>query len=183
MEALPYEMLFKILLETRNINMVLKMCSTNTIINQICNDDYFWKQRFKRDHPNLSKIQPSIGSNYRELYKWIYSTGIEPTLCAPPIISYETLMFIKPEPPYTLAEVVVVDIVGIGGTTHYNILSDISLYKDKDSGIWDVYIFPRNTSTEGRHRIINADPIMILNNRDELITYVNNLINDGYYQL
>jgi len=93
-------------------------------------------------------MQPSIGSNYQQLYKWIYSTGISHTLQAPPIITDNILMFIKPEPTYTLGEMVTVNIAGIGGVTDYYIFPDIALYKDKDSDTWSIYIIPRNASTE-----------------------------------
>jgi len=43
-------------------------CWTNQYTNSICNNEYFWRERFKRDFPNYSFPETFSAKSYFELY-------------------------------------------------------------------------------------------------------------------
>ena len=55
MENIAPEVLFKILLDS-NYRDLTSYCLGNTNIYNICQDEYFWKQKLDRDYPGFKTI-------------------------------------------------------------------------------------------------------------------------------
>ena len=168
MSTLPYEILFKILLEVPRHNTVLKICATNSVINQICNDDYFWQKRYEKYYPKLSGTQPQVGSTYKQLYLNVSAMGIAHNLRSPPQIENKiSLHFIRPEPPYVLANLTKLPMTEIGGN-HFTIIYPDIILKQTTPGIWSIHVYPRTISNIKRN-ILDNTPTGTLSNQDELI--------------
>ncbi len=66
-ELLPDEMLLKILLETDDLKTLFKWCQTSKRINQICKDEGFWHNKYRKDFGiELTLVE---GETWREQYK------------------------------------------------------------------------------------------------------------------
>lgn len=64
MDTLAYETLFNTMLNLPAID-ILNNCVINTTFRQICNDNYFWRQKYYVDYGEI--ITP-FGLSYRDLY-------------------------------------------------------------------------------------------------------------------
>lgn len=64
------EILFNILLRV-DLFYLLNICSAGKEINNICDDEYFWKKRLQLDYPNsYSKIYEELKYKSSEPYTW-----------------------------------------------------------------------------------------------------------------
>ncbi len=68
-EALPVENIMKILWEIKDMNALSRMCSTSKAIRSVCNDNYFWKIKYKKDFGTNRKTTMPPGIKWKELYK------------------------------------------------------------------------------------------------------------------
>lgn len=64
--SLPYELQFKILLES-DYPDIIKLCQGNKSLSYLCNDDYLWEQLTIRDYPELYDSKP-IDISFKQLY-------------------------------------------------------------------------------------------------------------------
>jgi len=180
MDLLPYEILFEILLDIKGVKTVINLCGTNSVINAICNDQYFWKKRLERVYPRIAF--GDVDADYKEIYKWAHNTGIGNLLRYPPKNSGKVLTFIKPDPSYALNRIFRADTINIGGVEIFRILPDIVI-RQNSRGKWRVDELPRNLSKEDRNLILRNNPTKILHNENELNSYISNLVTQGYFQL
>lgn len=74
-EALPSESIMNILWKIKDLNALFEMCSTSKAIREVCNDNYFWKVKYRKDF-DLSCLSGLSGKttipggvNWKELYK------------------------------------------------------------------------------------------------------------------
>ncbi len=66
-ELLPDEMLLKILLETDDLKTLFKWCQTSKRINNICQDEGFWRNKYQKDFGiELTLVE---GETWRKQYK------------------------------------------------------------------------------------------------------------------
>ena len=68
-EALPTEDIMKILWEMKDMKTLSRMCSTSKTIRAVCNDNYFWKIKYKNDFGLNGEITIPEGMKWEELYK------------------------------------------------------------------------------------------------------------------
>ena len=73
LELLPDEMLLKLLLETDDLKTLSKWCQTSKRINNICQDEGLWKEKYVR---NFGKFELEEGETWREKYKRKALSGI-----------------------------------------------------------------------------------------------------------
>jgi len=158
-----YETLFNILLKISDIDDLLNLCSTNTAIKSICDDDYFWKLRFEQDYPNLS-IRPSEGMTYKELYEKYYTTGFANRLIVPPVINQfmSVIYLIYPNPPYTIEDLFISKATQIGGDEYYILIPDIYIVNSKRLGYWLVFEYPREYNQDKRNNMLPNGQVKIL---------------------
>ena len=92
-------------------------------------------------------------------------------------------MMIKPEPPYTIVEVNELFLTEIGGQVRYYIEPDVIFYLLPNTNrLWRIVTYPRNASAEERAQIRHRRPFNIITN-DDAQTQINNLTEEGFYQL
>ena len=66
LELLPDEMLLKLLSETDDLKTLFKWCQTSKKINQICQDEGFWHNKYRKDYGETKLME---GETWREQYK------------------------------------------------------------------------------------------------------------------
>ncbi len=77
LDLLPDEMILKILLETDDLKTLSKWCQTSKRVNQICKDEGFWHNKYRKDYGFRSsgnwglsgEIKLIEGETWREKYK------------------------------------------------------------------------------------------------------------------
>lgn len=176
--SIPYELFFNILLKTKKINDALNLCATNTAIQAICNDDYFYLLRFKLDFPDLSTLKPPTDQTYKQLYQLISSTGIGKNLTIKVPEVMKDILFVYIYPPYTITEVALVGLTEVIGRHYYVLTPDSAIYKYGDR--WNFIQFPRDADNDKRIDIF-AKSTNWLNNIDEVQNIINYLLQNGYY--
>lgn len=73
MHALPNDILFSTLLAT-NLSTLSKLCSTESRMRTICNNDYFWQQRFERDFTmDPDYIPAKLAQTWQAKYRLLHS--------------------------------------------------------------------------------------------------------------
>ncbi len=68
-EALPVENIMKILWKIKDMKTLSRMCSTSKAIRAVCNDNYFWKIKYKNEFGLRWKTTIPEGMKWKELYK------------------------------------------------------------------------------------------------------------------
>ena len=68
LNLLPDEMLLKLLLETDDLKTLFKWCQTSKRVNQICRDEGFWHNKYRKDYGESALEK---GETWREEYKQI----------------------------------------------------------------------------------------------------------------
>ncbi len=84
LNLLPDEILLEILLKTDDLETLSALCRTSKRINLICQDEFFWKQKYQKDfgfssHGSRGLSGDTIlveGETWRELYKLKSLVGI-----------------------------------------------------------------------------------------------------------
>jgi hypothetical protein len=192
MENIPYELLFEILLKVRDIVDVLNMCATNSNINSICSDDYFWQRKFMLDYPKLKDVTPRGDSSYQNLYQYIYLSRIGQHLSIQPDFNSH-ISFIIPEPYYHILNnyygkfKIEPDIKIFKNTTleeFYSDPSNIGENFDKQlqrypEGQWHQKTYIRKTDRFQVEKVFTSKSM----STEEMIGAVNKLLRRGYYVL
>ena len=70
---LPDEILLKMLLETDDLKTLSKWCQTSKRVNQICQDEGFWRDKYRKDYGESALEK---GETWRERYKERIIVGI-----------------------------------------------------------------------------------------------------------
>ncbi len=71
-DVLPDEMIIKILLETDDLDTLSRWCQTSTRINNICQDELLWHQKYQKDFGGAALIR---GFTWQEQYKFKFLMG------------------------------------------------------------------------------------------------------------
>lgn len=126
MEGLPYELLFNLLLDVKDIGKVINMCATNSSVQMICDDDFFWKKRFELDFPLVNNVTLTEGQTYKLAYQGFYLTGIGNILMID-LNLHSIMWLIKPSPPYTIEKRFYANLTELGGEDIYIFVPDIRI--------------------------------------------------------
>jgi hypothetical protein len=191
MDSMSNEMLMEILLKVSDLNDLLNFCRTSQSVNVICNDDYFWHRRFIQDYPHISNIIKPNGWSYFDLYKWVYSTELG-SMILPfdnKLLSKRRINLIKLIPPYNFEKDTYKTFDG-NTMDSYSIIPDITFVQRNN--MWYQYnnpsrkiarfdplrLGPRNSSPSS-YKILSSAAF----NGDEIVTQINNLLQEGYFIL
>ena len=79
---LPDELILEILLKIDDLKTLSKLCQTSKNINNICQDEFFWHRKFRKDFGLRGNIILSEGDTWKELYKQMYLIGINSPISA-----------------------------------------------------------------------------------------------------
>lgn len=80
LNLLPDEMLLKVLLETDDLKTLSKWCQTSKRVNRICQDEGFWRNKYRKDFGIESKLME--GETWRGEYKRKIQSGINSPISA-----------------------------------------------------------------------------------------------------
>ena len=78
-DVLPDEMIIKVLLETDDIDTLSRWCQTSTRINNICQDENLWHQKYQKDFGGAVLIK---GFTWQEQYKFKLLMGRNSSISA-----------------------------------------------------------------------------------------------------
>ena len=79
LELLPDEMLLKVLLETDDLKTLSKWCQTSKRVNQICLDEGFWHNKYRKDYYETKLME---GETWKMRYKRRALFGINSPISA-----------------------------------------------------------------------------------------------------
>lgn len=175
---IPYELLFNILLAIKSIKDVLNICASNSIINRICNDDYFWKQRIGLDYPNLSTLIPATDNTYKQLYQRTALIPIVKNITVELPESFDNVCFVNIQPPYVVVDYTYVGLTKSIGEKSYKLGNDAAIIKF--GGKWGLAYLPRTADNNARNRVPYKS-ITWLNNLDEVKNAIDQLLGNNYY--
>ena len=79
LDLLPDEMLLKLLSETDDLKTLSKWCQTSKRVNQICQDEGFWRNKYRKDY---GEFELEEGDTWRKIYKRKIQSGINSPISA-----------------------------------------------------------------------------------------------------
>ena len=79
LDLLPDETIMNILLEVDDFETLANWCQTSKRINNICQDNVFWKRKYQQDYGNIPSL-PKV--SWKEKYKFNYSVRYSPPISA-----------------------------------------------------------------------------------------------------
>nr|QBK91378.1 MAG: F-box and regulator of chromosome condensation repeat protein [Pithovirus LCPAC202] len=73
LDLLPNEILIEILLKTDDLDTLSRWCRTSKRVNNICQDEFFWKRKYRKDFGEMVLAE---GETWKESYKRISTMDI-----------------------------------------------------------------------------------------------------------
>ncbi len=69
LDLLPNEILLEILLKFDDLKTLSKLCRTSKRINNICQDEFFWKRKYQKDFGLSGEITLAEGETWKDRYQ------------------------------------------------------------------------------------------------------------------
>jgi hypothetical protein len=102
--SLPTEILIKSLINLE-LPDILRICRTNHQINLICNDEYFWLEKLRKDFPLVINDENILFKDfYRKVYN-LYNINFKIYMNTTPVLEYGLGISLRnPIPPFDFKE-------------------------------------------------------------------------------